>query len=405
MSVLVAGLLGGCFESDEERASEAYEAHDFAAATTLSESLAAAGNPRGYQLLALMAAQGLGRAVDFAAALKAADQAATLDNAYGATREEVTTLMLATATGAEAAFERADYERALALAEPLHAFGHAGATALRRRLITGHFVALPGSALSWLAFWNTCSGNTRYETDAGSDEAFAGGCLGRAVVWDGTVVRIVQDKVNIKMTPGRPGARHDLRLELAAAEKVDPALAKPGTKVRFAGVIDERGTPSRADNLIAARLIETAPLTDEDLARDDVNRLSAAMAACQKLAERLFRAGYMPEWAIETEAKVRAGGSPSSRAFSLFVGIVSESDAFSRTANGGWHGLFDGTVTIQSVVARTAQVTKFTADCTIEPTFERGAPPEEHGVLAFVTIAEPVVDSAPARLQTPRRGD
>ena len=399
---LIVGALSGCFESDEERALAAYEAHEFASAAALSERLAATGNPRGYHLLSLMAAQGLGREVDFAAALVLADQAAALDSTYAATRDAVTALIAAMAAGAQAAFEAEDFERAFALAKPLDAFGHAGARSLRRRLITGHYVALPGSALAWLTFWHTCSGNTRYESDTQSDATFAAKCLGRAVVWDGTVVRVFDDKVNVKMKPGRPGARYDLRLELLAPDEAD---VRPGAKMRFSGVIDARGTPSRADKLVAARLIEAAPLTDKDLARDTVIRQRAAMAACQKLAEARFRAGYMPDWAIEIEAKVRAGGSPGSRAFSLFVGVVSEADAFTPTADGGWHGVFDGTVTIQSVVARAAQVTKFTADCTVDASFERGKPLEEHAALEFVTIDEPVLTSAPARLLTPRRGE
>lgn len=268
MLVLLTGL-SGCFESDEERALAAYEAYEFASAAALSERLAADGNPRGYHLLSLLTAQGLGREVDYAAALVLADQAAALDRAYAATRDTVAALIVAMAAAAQAAFEAEDYERAFALTAPLDAFGHAGAENLRRRLITGHYVALPGSALAWLTFWHTCSGNTRYESDRQADATFAADCLGRSVVWDGTVVRVFNDKVNVKMTPGRPGAGYDLRLELVAPDEAD---VRPGAKMRFSGVIDARGTPSRADKLVAARLIEAAPLTDKDLVRDEGNR-------------------------------------------------------------------------------------------------------------------------------------
>ena len=254
MLVLLTGL-SGCFESDEERALAAYEAYEFASAAALSERLAADGNPRGYHLLSLLTAQGLGREVDYAAALVLADQAAAL--------------IVAMAAAAQAAFEAEDYERAFALTAPLDAFGHACAENLRRRLISGHYVALPGSALAWLTFWHTCSGNTRYESDRQADATFAADCLGRSVVWDGTVVRVFNDKVNVKMTPGRPGAGYDLRLELVAPDEAD---VRPGAKMRFSGVIDARGTPSRADKLVAARLIEAAPLTDKDLVRDEGNR-------------------------------------------------------------------------------------------------------------------------------------
>ena len=203
------------------------------------------------------------------AALVLADQAAALDGAYAATRDTVAALIVAMAAAAQAAFEAEDYERAFALTAPLDAFGHAGAENLRRRLITGHYVALPGSALAWLTFWHTCSGNTRYESDRQADATFAADCLGRSVVWDGTVVRVFNDKVNVKMTPGRPGAGYDLRLELVPPDEAD---VRPGAKMRFSGVIDARGTPSRADKLVAARLIEAAPLTDKDLVRDEGNR-------------------------------------------------------------------------------------------------------------------------------------
>jgi hypothetical protein len=410
---LCAGLLvglSGCFESDEERATAAYEAHDFATAASLAEGLAKDGEAYGYQLLALMAAQGLGRPIDFAEAYDMAAKAQALDPAYAGAREDVEARVNATAAAAQAAFEREDFERARALAEPLAVLGHAGAIALRRQLITGHFVALPESEMSWRDFWHSCSGNTRHESDANSEAAFGADCRGRKVVWDGTVVGVVKDGIKVKMSPGRPGARHDLMLVPAVrteepVETRAPVIAKPGRKVRFSAVIDSRGTPARADKLIDAVLIGDAPLSDRELARGDVKKLRAAMAACQKLAEAKFRASYMPEWAIEIEKKVRAGGSPGSRAFSLFVGVVSEADAFKPTEDGGWHGLWDGTVTIQSVVARTAQVTKFKADCTVAATFKRGLPLEEHAALEFVSISEPKVDSAPGRLQTPGQGD
>lgn len=396
-------LLVGCFESDEERATEAYESYDFETARALAHKIAGAGNPRGHQLLALMTAQGLGGAVDYAEALRLADQAAQLNADYAGTRDIITAQIAATAAAAQAAFDAEDYERAYALTEALANYGHAEASALRQTLITGNYVILPGSVMSWRTFWNTCSGNTQFDTNERSNQAFVEQCGNRTAVWDGTVVRARNGEAYVRMTPGRPGARHDLTLRLGG--EAPPELLAPGTKVRFSGVIAERGTPARPDILVEARLIEPAPLNDDEARRAEIDKVRAVMRACQELAEARFRETYMPDWAIEVEAKVRAGGSPRSRAFSLFVGVVSEADVFERTEDGGWRGVWNGTVTIQSVVARTAQVTNFTADCWMDSEFKRGAPPEDHGRLAFVSVSEPKVESAPGRLQTPRRRD
>jgi hypothetical protein len=395
--------LAGCFESDEERAAEAYESYDFETAHRFAEKSAGNGNPRGYRLLALMAAQGLGRSVDYAEALRLADEAARLGPDYANTRDMVSQQIEDTAAAAQAAFDVEDFERAYALTGPLAAHEHAPSVALRKRLITGNYVILPGSDMSWRTFWNTCSGNTRFDTNERSNQAFLEQCGDRSAVWDGTVVRTRNGEAFVRMTPGRPGARHDLTLRLAG--EAPSELMVPGAKVRFSGVIAERGTPARPDILIEARLIEPAPLTDDENRRAEVDKVRAVMRACQELAEALFRENHMPDWAIEVEAKVRAGGSPRSRAFSLFVGVVSEADVFERTDDDGWRGIWSGTVTIQSVVARTAQVTNFTADCQMDSRFKRGALPEQHGTLTFVAITEPKVDSAPGRLQTPRRGD
>lgn len=400
---VLAALLSGCFESDEERAAQAYADYDFETAQTLARKIADQDNPRGFQLLALMAAQGLGRPIDYAEAYALADEAAARDENYRDTRDTVTEHLEATAAAAQAAFDTEQYECAYRLTEALAAYGHDAGSALRAALVVGHYIALPGSEISWRAFWNTCSGNTRFDTNERSQEVFVEQCGERKAVWDGTVVRTRNGEAFVKMSPGRPGTRHDLTLRLAGEPPAE--LVVPGSKVRFGGTIFERGTPARPDILVEARLIEPAPMTDDESRRAEIDKIRAVMRACQEMAEARFRESYMPDWALETEARVRAGGSPQSRAFSLFVGVVSEADAFQQTESGGWRGLWDGTVTIQSAVARTAQVTQFTADCELDAQFKRGAAPEEHGRLEFVAISEPKVDSAPGRLQTPRRGD
>jgi hypothetical protein len=395
--VALAAGLGGCFESDEERATEAYLERDYESAHELARKLAEAGNPRGLELLALMAAQGMGRKVGFAEALGLADRAIALDPSYTSARDLILERIEANAATAEAAFEHGEYARALALAGPLAEYGHEDGATLLRTLITGHYVALPGSDLSWRDFWSTCSGNTRHETEPQSLAFFAEHCAGRNAVWDGLVVRASADEVHIKMRPGRPASRHDLTLEMA--EPGDPDLATPGRKVRFGGVIAERGSPSRADVLVEARLVGPAPLTAEEKAREAEREVQLVMGACQKLAEALFRAEHMPQWAIEVEKQVVAGGSPRSRAFMLTVAVTSKGDAFARQPDGGWHGVFEGKVTIQSVVARTAQVTDFTADCVIGPDYRQGEPADRHGRLIFVSLSEPSIHSAPARLR------
>ena len=139
---LCAVLLVGCFESDEERAVAAYRDDEYAIARTLAHKLADADNPRGFELLALMTAQGLGGEMDFAAAFALAERAIALDASYEPSRATIESFIDATATSAEAAFAAGHYDRARALAEPLEAFGHAGGGALVNRLITGGYVAL-----------------------------------------------------------------------------------------------------------------------------------------------------------------------------------------------------------------------------------------------------------------------
>ncbi|HEX9647598.1 MAG TPA: hypothetical protein VGB88_08875 [Alphaproteobacteria bacterium] len=396
-AVVAALALAACSESDEDKATAAYERGDFQAAGALAGALAAAGNPRGLELLALMAAQGLGRAIDYGEAFALIDRAIALNPSYADTRAAIEARRTAATAASAKAFDTGDYERAYDIARPLAAFGDDDSARLVDALVTGHYIRLPGSDMSWRRFWEQCSGNTRFETEAEAEAGFDSGCAGLHAVWDGLVVRALPGELHVKMTPGRPAAHHDITLMLDPPP--DPELASPGRKVRFAGVVAARGTPSRPDVLAQGAIIGPAPLTAEEASHEQTVVLQAVMNACQTLVEERFRAELMPQWAIEVEAQVRAGGSPRSRAFSLFVGITSGPDAFARQADGTWHGRFDGTVTIQSVVARTAQVTEYTADCTIDGAYRRGDRPGEHGVLSFVRVAEPLVESAPARLR------
>lgn len=388
--------LAGCLESGEERASRAYDSLDFAAAGELAGELAADGNPRGHELLALMAAQGLGRPVDYAAALASIDRAAAIDPGFAATRTVILERIAADRAAADRAFANERWERAFRLAAPLAAFGDATGKALETALVAGHYVALPGSDMSWRDFWRNCGGNTRFEDEARARAVFDARCRGRAATWDGTLTRRVGADARVKMRPGRPGARPDLALELAG--EPPEALARPGTKVRFAGVIAERGGPNRPDRLSGARLLGPAPPTPEEAARAETRRRQRAAGACQRLVETAWRADRMPAWAVETERRVIAGGSPRSRAFSLHVGIESGLETFDPDPDGGWHAVFDGSVSIQSSVARTAETVRFTAECRLAPGWRDAADPTA-GALRFLSLSDPVVASADARVR------
>ncbi len=396
-ALVLSFALGGCFESDEERAARAYDSFDFAAARVLAEKVAAAGNPRGFELLALMAAQGLGRSVDYAEALAAIDRAIALDARFADTRAVIEAHMESARAGAQEAFAAEDYERAWRLAAPLAAWGDKDGKALETEMVTGHHVALPGSDMSWRAFWTHCSGNLRFEDAERGEEVFDVDCRGRAAVWDGMVVRQLPGQVQIKMRPGRAGARPDLSLEVA--DELDRELVRPGSKVRFAGVIAERGSANHPDRLSAAEVVGPAPLTPEETARADARERQIVAGACQRLVASTYRAGHMPEWALETEQQVIAGGSPRSRAFSLQVGVTSGLERFQRADAGGWRAEFEGTVALQSTVARAAQVTEFTASCVIDAEWRKGRDPARFGSLTFLAMSEPRLQSAPARLR------
>ncbi len=258
-------LAGGCFESDEERALAAYDRRDYAEAWHLAQTLADAGNPRGHELRALMAAQGLGTAIDFAGAFAAIDEAVAIDPSYAASRARLDDFVERTATRAQAAFDAAAWEHAMALAAPLEAFGHEAGAALANRLVTGGYVALPGSAMAWRAFWNDCAGNTRRNgADAGAS-VFAERCRGKTAVWDGTISARRGDTLLLRMRPGRPRARHDLALHLR--RPADPTLAAVGGKVRFRGTVEARGDSQRPDVLADAEVLGPAALTPAERAR------------------------------------------------------------------------------------------------------------------------------------------
>ena len=119
MAMGLVALLSGCFDSKEDQATAAYRTRDFAAARELARELADAGNPRGIELQALMAAQGLGRAVDFAEAVALIDRAVAIDPSFQASRRAILDQIAASGAVARTLFEGGQYRRALVLAEAL----------------------------------------------------------------------------------------------------------------------------------------------------------------------------------------------------------------------------------------------------------------------------------------------
>jgi len=390
VAVLIA-LLSGCFESKEDQAAEAYRTGDFAAARELARELADEGNPRGLELQALMAAQGLGRAVDFGEAVALIDRAVAIDSSFRSSRHMILDRIAASGEVARSLFEGGQYRRALVLAEALADYGDAEGGALARRLITGHYVALDGSDVSWLDFWNRCGSNTRGERPGAMEAAFARDCAGRRAVWDGHVSGREDGRLFIRMRPGRPRGHPDLALELADP-KHGMERAPHGAKIRFAGVIASRGEPRKPDLLRDARVLGPAPLSEAEQAEMTRRQRQAIVAACRKLTEVAYRANHMPEWAVNLQAQ-RASASrhedAKSYAFYVMVDITSDAGAFSRRADGTWHGAYEGFVTLQSGNPRTTEVLDFTAECEIDETFAKGARPVDHGRMSFVALAEP----------------
>ena len=393
MAMGLVALLSGCFDSKEDQATAAYRTRDFAAARELARELADAGNPRGIELQALMAAQGLGRAVDFAEAVALIDRAVAIDPSFQASRRAILDQIAASGAVARTLFEGGQYRRALVLAEALADYGDAEGGALARVLITGHYVALDGSDMSWLDFWNRCGGNTRGERPGAMEAAFARDCAGRRAVWDGHVSGRKDARLFIRMRPGRPRGHPDLALELADP-KDGMARAPHGGKIRFSGVIAARGEPRKPDVLRDARVLGPAPLSEAEQTEVTRRQRQAIVAACRKLTEVAYRANHMPEWAVNLQAW-RASASRHedaiSYAFYVMVDITSDAEAFSRRADGTWHGAYEGFVTLQSGTPRATEVLDFTAECEIDETFANGARPVDHGRMSFVALAEPKV--------------
>ena len=265
--VLLALALNGCFESKDERALGAYRDGDYETALALAEELAREGHARGHELLALAAAQGIGGDRDYAEAMRRIDAAVAADPGFEASRTRLRAQITADEEIARKAFAKGDFARAAALAEPLAAYGSPAGRDLLDQLYAGHFVLLPGSEMTWRQFWTECSGSVRREAEGADATAFENSCAGRNVVWDGYLVGRRGQTAFLRMAPGRGRVRQDLAVALAG--EPDPALAEPGTKVRFSGIIAGRGDESRPDRLSDGSIVGRARLSRLEMAREE----------------------------------------------------------------------------------------------------------------------------------------
>lgn len=379
-------LLAGCFESDEERAVSAYQDHDYETAHALSRVLADAGNPRGFELLALMSAQGLGVEMDFAEAFALADQAAGLDASFEATRATIDTYLDSSAASAEAAFAAEQFERARALAKPLANYGHPEAALLENRLVTGGYVALDGSALSWRDFWNECSGNTRREANEEAAASFATRCANQPAVWDGTVVSLRNDVLFVKMDPGRRRARYDLALSLAAMPA--PGSAERGEKIRFSGTIEAAGDSGRPDRLQDARVIGPGLLTPEETAEKTTLEREAVVGACRRLINDAIRTSHAPDWTHALRESLPEIERKRLR-FYTFIGIDSPAKEIGRRDDGGWLARLSGHATIQAHNDQTASTQDFLVACYVDADHKSKPRGESLGSVTFEELSEP----------------
>lgn len=392
-ALLGAALLAGCFESDEERALGAYRDRDYDTARTLATRIAEEGNPRGFELLALMAAQGLGGEVDFAAALALVERAIALDPSYRSSRETIEGHIEARAEAAERAFASGRYEPARVLSAPLAASGHEAGAALHARLHTGQYVALDGSAMSWRDFLDRCSGNTRRET-GDAEAAFAAECRGKPAVWEGVVSGRSGERLLMKMAPGRLRARHDLALDLAEAP--DPALAAPGTKVRFEGVVAARGDAYHPDLLADARVLGRAALSPEEEARkrerESARELQLVMSACRKMLVTAFRARHAPGWIEELRERASAEERQRIRPYYYF-GIDTPAEGYRRLDDGSWRARVVGYVRVLSPNDQISSITDFVALCRVDA--DHASKPREaaKGTVTFESVSEPRFES------------
>lgn len=378
-------LTSGCFKNDEQRASDAYQAYDFETAGKLALKLAGENKAFGFELLALMAVQGLGKPADIAEAYSWVERALVIDPGYDQLRGQIDQHVEESLNAAESAFDGAEYSRALNLALPASEFGNLRALGLVEDLLLGQYVPFKNSELSWRDFWRECSGNTRFDTPSEAVQVFNDKCAGRTIVWDGVVTQSTADSVMIKMKPGRARVRHDIVLQLA--HEPDRSLFRGRKKLRFRGVIQARGDDTRPDHLNGGFVMGLAPLTRLEKADLPDFEKQDVMTVCQKLALVKLETNYMPSWSLNLSEEIKEV-SARGRNFFIYAGITSEENVFKREQDGSWRARFEGQFTVHSVAARLGTSADFIAECTIEGGRDEGSPMENYGSVLIVSVSE-----------------
>ena len=386
-AVVFLGLLSswGCFKDDEQRASDAYRDYDFETAREYALTLVEQRNTFGFELLALMAVQGLGRSADVAEAYALAERALAIDPTYSELRLKIDKHVEDSLGAAEEAFDLAEYDRALTLVTPASEYGDSRALGLVEDLMLGQYVAFEGSELSWRDFWRECSGNTRFDTPSEAIQIFNHKCAGRSIIWDGVVTRSTADSAMIKMKPGRARVRHDIVLKLA--NEPDRSLFRGRKKLRFTAVVESRGDDSRPDHLTDGLIIGLAPLTRLEKASLPDFEKQDVMSACQKLALAKLEANHMPEWSSNLSEAIKEV-SARGRNFFIYAGITSEQDVFKLGEDGAWEARFEGQFTVHSIAARLGTSSDFIADCVIDGTRDPEKPLENYGSVTVVSVSE-----------------
>jgi len=391
-------LLCACSDNPEQAALDAYRAGDFARAAGLARDLAAAEHPRGYEIQALLAAQGLDGALDFTRARALAKKAAVLDSAYAGTIAAIEQQVAASEAAAERAFADRRYDRAFALAEALSAAGSVSGAALEETLLAGQYLRLPGSQISWHDFWTNCSGNIRQEGI--KTEIFERECLGRGAVWEGVVVAAQAKQLSIKMTPGRSHARSDLALHLDQALSEDQARRLG--RVRFSGLIAKRGTVSEPDELDHASLLGAAAPLPSAPDQAEASRRAVALGWCRRALEVEWRRRFIPEWFRPLMEAARRERVPRAQ-LRHQVEIDQSADAFAPTAAGGLAADIAGRLEVVAIVWNIPDQpmpapirASFTARCDTGPLAADGTGQVAQGTVAIAAAS--LADGTPLSL-------
>lgn len=372
--VVIALAVTGCGQSPEEDAIDAYEEGRYGEAWALAETMAQAGNPRGFELQALMAVQGLGVERNFTRAMALIDQAIAIDPAFETTRPVIEERIAAAEKNALRAFETGDYVRAQGLSLLLANYGNEAGAELLETLVIDQYVPQDGSEIAWRRFWDRCSGNTRYEN--AKDSPFDAECLGRQIVWDGMITTAKGRSLYIRMNPGRTRAKQDLIVELAEDPERD--TVRRGHKVRFSATISGRGDSGKPDRLNNGTILGPAPLSRDEMAAITARAQQTAWTRCRRLLDEYFQSAYEPAWYDWMMGQSRPANLPEP--FVHYIVSLDQAPQIFRLQNsGGWRGDVTGIILIEAEVwdetvygGRPITELRFDATCLMEQ-FDTGA--------------------------------